>query len=67
MGKPSHEEAVLSRETLQMTETEICGICFIEEDKESGTDLDWVSCSNCLMWVHTACAPTGDTTLDCLL
>lgn len=31
--KTSHEEAALSQEVLQMTETEICGICFREDDK----------------------------------
>ena len=31
--KPSHEEAALSQEVLQMTETEICGICFRDDDK----------------------------------
>ena len=55
LNKPSIEEAQLSQQELQMTETEVCSICFSEEDKGVG-NVEWVSCSKCLLWVHSACA-----------
>ena len=40
---------------LQDTQTEVCAICFSEDDKESTCNyIDWISCSQCLMWVHAA-------------
>ena len=49
-------DCLLSQEKLCITEAEVCGICFKLDNKENTPDIRWVSCSNCLMWVHTACA-----------
>ena len=54
--KPCHDDILVSQETLCRTEAEVCGICFKQDDRENTSDVNWVSCSNCLMWVHTACA-----------
>ena len=55
LSKPSTVEALLSQEAVHDTETEICGICF-KEDKDCNSEINWVSCSSCWMWVHTQCA-----------
>ena len=56
LTKPCNEDVVLSQETLCGTEAEVCGICFKQDDQENTSHVSWVSCSNCLMWLHTACA-----------
>ena len=55
LSRPSHEEALLSQEALHGMETELCGICFKEEDKDCQSEINWVSCSSCWMWIHTQC------------
>ena len=55
LSKPSIAETLLSQEALHDTETEMCGICF-KEDKDCNSEINWVSCSSCWMWVHTQCA-----------
>ena len=37
----------LSQEALQHTETEICGICFQEDNTDKDAEVNWVSCSSC--------------------
>ena len=55
VSKPTDHEVTSSQMKLTNTETEICGICFMEDDKGSGV-VDWISCTNCMMWVHKICA-----------
>ena len=63
--KPSHDEIQSSQAMLQGTETEICAICFTEDDKDSICNyIEWISCSKCSMWVHTTCAESSDDTQE---
>ena len=60
IDKPSHTETQSTQNLFKNTETDICGICFSEEDKNSTeSHIDWISCVVCDMWVHTTC--TNDT------
>ena len=55
--KPSHTETQTTQNMLTNIETDVCGICFSEEDKNSTeSHIDWISCVVCDMWVHTTCA-----------
>ena len=56
LAKPGNEDIILSQETLYKTETEVCGMCFKEEERGNTLDVSWVSCNNCEIWVHTSCA-----------
>ena len=57
IDKPSHTETQSTQNLFKNTETDICGICFSEEDKNSTeSHIDWISCVVCDMWVHTTCA-----------
>ena len=57
LDKPSYDNADKIQTVLEATETEICSICFHEDDK-TGTEefVNWVECTKCHTWVHTACA-----------
>ena len=56
LNVPSKKEIIMTHSTLQATQTEICAICFNEEDEDnSGDFIDWMLCANCSLWVHTAC------------
>ena len=57
--KSSHDEIQLhvSQAMLQGTDTEICAICFVEDDKDGICNyIEWISCSICCIRVHTTCA-----------
>ena len=57
IDKPSTTETISTQNVLQNTETDVCGICFSEEDKTTEVGhIDWISCSVCDLWVHTSCA-----------
>ena len=57
LRKPNNKEAKSCYDTLQQTETEVCGICLQPEDsKDINTEeILWVSCNKCSIWVHTSC------------
>ena len=59
LDKPSYDNDGKIQTVLEATETEICSICFHEDDK-TGTEacVNWVACNKCHTWVHTACAKT---------
>ena len=59
LDKPSYDNVDKIQTVLEATETEICSICFHEDDK-TGTEacVNWVACNKCHTWVHTAYAKT---------
>ena len=72
LGKPSLSETQQTQTLLQETETAICGICFNDDDHYNTTEaaevIDWISCTECDMWVHKTCAMKtndGQTSNNC--
>ena len=58
--KPSIDEAKSCEQTLQSTETDICAICFYEDDTVNTERVNWVSCVICSVWMHKSCANIHD-------
>ena len=65
LDKPSYDNADKIQTVLEATETELCSICFHENDK-TGTEacVNWVACTKCHTWIHTACAKPARSTLS---
>ena len=66
LRKPNSKEAKSCYDTLQQTETEVCGICLQLEDSKDikSDDILWVSCNKCSIWVHASCTNITDTILE---
>ena len=55
MKKPSAEEQQTSSKLLQSMESNLCAICWKEDDDSDNDDVQWVSCSKCELWMHKSC------------
>ena len=52
VSKPSTKDALT---VLQKTDITACAICYREDDPSNETDITWVECSECGIWVvHTS-------------
>ncbi len=58
--KPSNKEAQSWEHALQLIDTDICAICFNEDDNTNTERVNWVSCIICSVWVHKSCANIQD-------
>jgi len=54
-SKPTLSEASDALTELNSTEVKVCGICWKEEDDEVNSEVNWVACSQCEVWVHISC------------
>jgi hypothetical protein len=61
LGKPTSNEIQSSQSKLNRAETEICALCFNQEDNLGMEYVNWIACSNCSMWVHSNCANVNAT------
>ncbi len=51
----------MCKQQLNKTDTEICGICFCEDDQQVQSEqVDWMSCALCSLWVHKNCVSAKD-------
>jgi len=46
---------------LKSLDTKYCAVCFEEDDHCNQDVVNWIQCSQCTMWVHSACSPQSDT------
>ena len=67
LPKPTYDQQKCSQNILQQLEVKFCAVCFKEEDSttDPGEDIQWISCSQCSVWVHTSCTQ-GTTDEDYL-
>ncbi len=49
---------------LNEQEANVCGICFKEDDNTNNSDVLWVVCENCGLWVHKSCDLENSDVLD---
>lgn len=56
--KPTPSETSKSLTQLNSTEVKVCGICWKEDDNEEGSEVDWIACSKCNIWIHNSCSIT---------
>ena len=52
LTKPTLEGKECVVQLLGEQEISICGICFMDDNATNAPIADWVSCSNCQIWVH---------------
>ena len=57
LTKLSSKDCKVAREDLNAIETNFCAICFKEDDKDSGDNVEWTECPVCYCWMHKACKP----------
>ena len=55
VSKPNTNNAFKALPVLQKTDITVCAICYREDDPSNETDITWVECSECGIWVHTFC------------
>ena len=55
VSKPNTNDASKALTVLQKTDITVCAICYREDDPSNETDITWVECSECGIWVHTFC------------
>lgn len=63
MDKPQLKDVSKCKNELFNTEMELCGICLKQNDSSNTNKVNWISCSECFMWVHKTCsnyAPKDD-------
>ena len=55
IAKPSNNQ--LQNTKMQMTNTDIqvCGICWKQDDKGKDTEIKWLQCDLCSLWIHATC------------
>ena len=46
------DEVIVCKQKLNQMETEICSICFCEDDTLLNEHVDWLACTMCSVWVH---------------
>ena len=55
-AKPNQEEIEKCKENLMdISETQVCGICYKEDDYKHSQIVEWLQCENCSLWVHKHC------------
>lgn len=54
-SKPTLTEASDALKQIDSTEVIVCGICWKEEDKETHSQVQWIACSTCDVWVYNSC------------
>ena len=59
LSKPTIAEASNIREKLQAYDVAVCSICYREDDKERGDEIQWIQCSLCRLWFHRTCVVTS--------
>ena len=56
LSKPTAIQMDKCKDSLSDEPVKICGACFKEEDIGNDSEsISWVQCSNCSIWLHTAC------------
>ncbi len=55
ISKPTITEAMQCEDELNCTDTEICAVCFQQDD-----NIQWISCKLCSVWVHLNCININD-------
>lgn len=58
--KPTITEVMQCEDELNCTETEICAVCFQQDDTLEDDNVQWISCKLCSVWVHLNCINTND-------
>ena len=58
ISKPTITEAMQCEDELNCTETEICAVCFQQDDTLEDDNVQWISCKLCSVWVHLNCINT---------
>lgn len=53
--KPSNEEQLSTSKKLQSTDVTLCGMCWKEEDNSDSSEVLWIACSKCELWMHKSC------------
>ena len=55
-AKPTADEVSKCKETLMdVSEIQVCGICYKEEDNTFSQIVDWLQCDECSLWFHRHC------------
>jgi len=60
-ANPTFEERIQGKAKLKSLDTKYCAVCFEEDDHCNQDVVNWIQCSQCTMWVHSACSPQSDT------
>ena len=53
--KPSIEEEQTAAKKLRYMEVKLCSVCWKEDDNSKSSDVLWVACKECELWVHIGC------------
>ena len=61
--KPSIDEINSQRKKSKAEEPQFCGVCLKQNDKNLNDTIEWIQCTSCSMWLHTACT-TGTQELS---
>ena len=56
MAKPTIESEKTVRDHLEGLESSVCSICYKTNDHSLSTEVQWIQCSVCALWVHQTCA-----------
>ena len=54
-AKPTEAEVEECRENLMDIEVKVCGICYKEDDSSTCSQVHWMQCGSCFLWVHEHC------------
>ena len=54
LSKPSMDEINSQRKKLKAEEPQFCGVCLKQNDKNKNDTIEWIQCTSCSMWLHTA-------------
>ena len=53
--KSTLSETTKTTTQLNSTEVTVCGVCWKEDDNEEGSEVYWIACSKCDIWIHSLC------------
>ena len=60
MAKPTIESEKTVRDHLEGLESSVCSICYKTDDHSLSTEVQWIQCLVCALWVHQTCANIQD-------
>jgi len=60
--KPSCEEEQTTSKKLQSVDATLCAVCWKEEDESDSSEVLWIACSKCQLWMHKSCVTSDMTT-----
>jgi len=54
-SKPSLQEQQETLEQLDSIDVKVCAVCWKQDDDGCESEVGWVECSKCKIWIHKAC------------